>query len=290
MGNTNILVSIIVPCYNQAQYLSDALKSVLDQTYFNWECIIVNDGSPDETELIARAWLVKDSRFKYVFKENGGLSSARNKGIDIATGEWVQFLDADDYLHKDKLKISIDNIRENPTLELVVTNYKMFSTSIKKLFTTSNFYNQENLTYEQILFEWGESFVIPIHCGFFKTNIIRLNQFDESFKAVEDWFMWLNYLKIVKHSIYLNLPLAYYRENPKSMTKDYELMQNSLVKAYKQIYKSIPNEISDKFILKIIDRLNNKILNQKARITSLEYKNEHYIRIFFSKMKRKLLK
>ena len=84
-----MLISIIVPCYNQAQYLDECLQSVLDQTYHNWECIIVNDGSPDNTEEFANKWTAKDSRFKYLLKTNGGLSSARNAGIETANGEWI---------------------------------------------------------------------------------------------------------------------------------------------------------------------------------------------------------
>ena len=79
----NPLVSIIVPCYNQAQYLPETLDSVLAQTYPYWECIIVNDGSPDNTEEIAKHYCEKDSRFKYVYKENGGLSSARNVSLHL---------------------------------------------------------------------------------------------------------------------------------------------------------------------------------------------------------------
>jgi len=65
----NPFVSIIVPCYNQAQYLSEALQSVLEQTYENWECIIVNDGSPDDTQEVAKIWLEKDVHFRYIYKE-----------------------------------------------------------------------------------------------------------------------------------------------------------------------------------------------------------------------------
>ena len=86
----NILVSIIVPCYNQAHFLDEALQSVLSQTYTNWECIIVNDGSPDNTENIAEKWLAVDSRFKYIKKDNGGLSSARNIGIKMSKIEQVK--------------------------------------------------------------------------------------------------------------------------------------------------------------------------------------------------------
>lgn len=89
-------VSIIVPCYNQAQYLDEALQSIVDQTYTDWECIIVNDGSPDRTEEVARSWEAKDPRFVYVYQENGGVSSARNLGIQMAKAEFLLTLDADD--------------------------------------------------------------------------------------------------------------------------------------------------------------------------------------------------
>ena len=82
--NEKGMVSVIVPCYNQAIYLPEALNSLLAQTYQCWEAIVVNDGSPDETEKVALEYTRKDSRIKYVFKENGGLSSARNKGIELA--------------------------------------------------------------------------------------------------------------------------------------------------------------------------------------------------------------
>ena len=78
---TSPKISIIVPCYNQAQYLDECLQSALDQTFQNWECIIINDGSPDETEEFAKNWTEKDARFLYFKKENGGVSFARNFGI-----------------------------------------------------------------------------------------------------------------------------------------------------------------------------------------------------------------
>ncbi|HEU4496898.1 MAG TPA: glycosyltransferase family 2 protein, partial [Flavobacterium sp.] len=89
-------MSIIVPCFNQSQYLGEALQSVSEQTYTDWECIIVNDGSPDDTEEVSKEWCEKDARFKYLYKENGGLSSARNAGIAVAGGEYILPLDADD--------------------------------------------------------------------------------------------------------------------------------------------------------------------------------------------------
>lgn len=112
----NNLVSIVVPCYNQAQYLDESLQSLYDQTHTNWECIIVNDGSTDNTETIAQKWNIKDSRFIYLHKENGGVSSARNLGIEKAKGEFIVTLDADD-------KYGATFIEKG--LSVLVNNYKV---------------------------------------------------------------------------------------------------------------------------------------------------------------------
>src|SRR5690554_3213021 len=95
MPNTP-LISIIVTCYNQASYIDETLNSVLNQTYQNWECIIVNDGSTDTTEEVVSKWLKKDNRFQYIASTNKGVSNARNVGIEKAMGTYILPLDGDD--------------------------------------------------------------------------------------------------------------------------------------------------------------------------------------------------
>src|SRR5687768_4264400 len=119
----NRVITVIVPCFNQGVFLSEALQSVSDQTHVNWECIIINDGSTDGTEKIALEWQKKDSRFKYVFKKNGGLSSARNKGLEIATGDFLQFLDADDRISPDKFK---ESLRQSNTAQVIISGFQLF--------------------------------------------------------------------------------------------------------------------------------------------------------------------
>lgn len=120
------LISIIVPCYNQAHFLDACLQSVMEQSYENWECIIVNDGSPDNTAEIAKIWTEKDIRFKYIYKENGGLSSARNVGITAAKGEFIQLLDSDDLLEKNKLQIQIDAFLNDSEIDISISGYRYF--------------------------------------------------------------------------------------------------------------------------------------------------------------------
>ncbi len=96
-------ISIIVPVYNVERYLNRCIDSILNQTFSDFELILVDDGSPDSCPCICDEYAKKDSRIKVIHKENGGLSSARNAGLDIAKGEWVTFIDSDDWIHKDCL-------------------------------------------------------------------------------------------------------------------------------------------------------------------------------------------
>ena len=92
------LVSVIVPCFNQGRYLVDALESVLAQSYPSWQCIVVNDGSTDETRRVALEYVARDPRFRYLEQKNSGLSAARNRGLGEMRGSHVQFLDADGWV------------------------------------------------------------------------------------------------------------------------------------------------------------------------------------------------
>lgn len=124
---TNPLASIIVPCYNQAQYLEEALQSLYAQTYTNWECIIVNDGSPDNTEEVVRKWEARDPRFTHVYKENGGVSSARNLGIQNAKSEFILTLDADDKYEAGFLEKAMDVLVNNPEIGMVSSWGRFFN-------------------------------------------------------------------------------------------------------------------------------------------------------------------
>jgi glycosyltransferase involved in cell wall biosynthesis len=125
-------VSVIVPCYNQAQYLDEALQSIFEQTYTNWECLIVNDGSPDSTEEVARKWEAKDPRFIYLYQENGGVSSARNLGIEKATGEFILTLDADDKYEATFLEKALTVLVLNPEMG-IVSSWGRYFTDDKQL-------------------------------------------------------------------------------------------------------------------------------------------------------------
>jgi glycosyltransferase involved in cell wall biosynthesis len=263
------IVFIIVPCYNQAQFLDEALQSILEQTYTQWECIIVNDGSLDGTEQVADKWLEKDSRFKYLHKENGGLSSARNAGLDLAKGDYIQFLDADDCIAATKLELSLHhlNLARSNDVRVVVSNFRMF---VDNTGNTSDPYcilNSQLFNFESVLYEWEESFTIPIHCGLFDFSLFKSFRFPEDLKAKEDWVMWVTLFHKDCRKIFINEPLAYYRRNPDSMTMTKDMLCSQL-KAYEYFKRILSEEEFHRLSLVLISRhyKSNEEFKRKLRV------------------------
>jgi len=114
-------MSIVVPVYKVESYLKECIESVLDQSFRDFELILVDDGSPDNCPAICDEYAARDSRIRVIHKENGGLSDARNAGLDVATGKYIYFLDGDDYVHPDLLE-RINSSME-PDTDLFVFNY-----------------------------------------------------------------------------------------------------------------------------------------------------------------------
>ncbi|MEN3322518.1 glycosyltransferase family A protein [Mariniflexile soesokkakense] len=225
----NKLVSIIVPCYKQAHFLDETLQSVLNQTYDNWECIVVNDGSPDNTEKVAKQWCSKDERFKYISKENGGLSSARNTGIKVSNGEYVLPLDSDDIIDANFLSTLVPELRKDESLA-IVSCYSLFfdkgvDNIIYKLKPKGT--THLNLLYANQL----------IATSLYKKKCWEeVGGYDESMKnGFEDWEFWLSITKRGwKYKIVEDF-LFYYRKSRKSMLVD--TIKNHSEKSREYIYR-----------------------------------------------------
>lgn len=122
-------ISVIVPCYKVEEYLPQCIDSIIGQTYKNLEIILVDDGSPDKCPLICDEYAQKDSRIKVIHKENGGLSSARNAGLDIATGDYIAFVDSDDWLELDMYE-TLYNLINNYNVDIAVCDIVKFSNDV----------------------------------------------------------------------------------------------------------------------------------------------------------------
>ena len=116
------LVTVIVPCFNYARYLRQCVESLSRQSYTQWECIIVDDGSTDDTSAVCAELGGSESRIRTIRQTNAGLSAARNAGIRRASGEFVQFLDADDLLQSEKLATHVGYLRAHAGVDIVAGN------------------------------------------------------------------------------------------------------------------------------------------------------------------------
>lgn len=265
-----------MPCYNQAKYLDEALQSVFDQTYRNWECIIVNDGATDNTAEVAHSWVEKDNRFKYIYQSNQGLSSARNKGLDYIKGEYIQFLDADDIIPPEKF---IQSLEYGNQVDIVISNFKMFTNVKQASFPAYFTLSKEKFTFYNILTGWDDSFVIPIHSGLFKSILFNSIRFNEKLKAKEDWVMWLQIFQLNITTFFLENSYALYRSTPGSMSQNRLYMSINSLPAYQFIYTSIPIEFREIFFKKVVDALghllseNEKILRNTRESTSYRLGN-----------------
>lgn len=206
----NKKISVILPVYNSQDYIQDTIKSVLKQTYKNFELIVVNDGSTDNTHSICEKLSQKDKRIKYFSKENGGVSDTRNFALIHASGEYVTFIDSDDLYEKDYLEVLIMNI-EKYNADLITCAYKTLSNNSKIIdcceeFLDCNFKDyieklQPNFLFNQL---WNKMF---------KMNIIRKNNlsFDTALDLGEDYKFNLEYIMLSNKQIYINESLYNYR-------------------------------------------------------------------------------
>lgn len=225
----NPKVSIIVPCYKVEKYLSNCIESVLHQTYENWELILVDDGSPDRSGEICDNYAKKDNRIKVIHKTNGGVAVARNIAIDLAEGEYISFLDGDDFLHTDYIRELIRLTLKYQT-EIAQCNYirgndTKFPDIIKTV--TEKIYNSHNIftTDTAKIIIWGK---------LYKTDIIKSIKIPEKRYFEDDWVTWRWYYS-AKKIVVTSKPYYYYTSNEMSTMARHKKSPNiSFIDAYKE--------------------------------------------------------
>lgn len=197
----NPLVSVIVPCYNQADYLREALDCVLAQTYTNWECVIVDDGSNDNSCAVAQEYLNKDTRFAYLYQENQGPSVARNNGIQHSSGEYILPLDADDLIADTYIEKAICAFVDNPEYKLVYSRAKKFGALNVE-------WNLPDYSYNKLL--WDN--IIFCSAIYKRKDYNSTKGYNPNMReGLEDWDFWLSLLGPDDKVYRINDILFYYR-------------------------------------------------------------------------------
>lgn len=222
----NPLFSIIIPCYNQAHFLPQCLDSLLEQEFKNWEAIVVNDGSHDNTNEVVQKYKVKDSRIKLVEKINGGLSSARNSGIIAAKGSRFIFLDADDFLYPNCLEKVAEVAQESDENTLIQYGYTYIKEDGKEVLSHTRAQKREPLIPNIFKGNLGPCHSICIS----RYLLVAAGSFDESLKSVEDWDFWMRAVKSGGTQRIIPEILVYYRYAKNSMSRDGFVMFEALKK------------------------------------------------------------
>lgn len=197
----NPIISVIMPCYNQAPYMPDALQSLLDQDYPYWECIMVNDGSTDNTEQVAMQWVNADDRFKYFYKSNSGVCETRNYAVKQAIGKYLIPLDGDDKISSTYFSQAIKVFEKDPVVKLIYSDTILFGDRDEKIINPPYEYSKmltENQIFNSAIFKRFD-FLETVG---YNPNMIY---------GIEDWDFYLSLLQPTDKVVKLDAYHYYYR-------------------------------------------------------------------------------
>jgi len=208
------LVSIIMPAYNAQDYIKQSIQSVVKQTYNNWELLIINDGSTDNTVSIVESF--KDTRIVLFSQENSGVSRARNYGISKAKGDYIAFLDSDDLWKNNKLNVQVSYMKKHPDIVLSYTDYDSFKLQ-NEIIKNKQLYpfQIENQHDRLLVFNYIATLTVMLKKEIFQ----KVDGFDISLFGPEDWDLWIRIAKIGKIA-FINQKLALYREHESGISKN----------------------------------------------------------------------
>ncbi len=255
------LVSVIIAVYNVEKYLKRCLKSVINQTYKNIEIVLVDDGSKDSSGKICDEYKEKYENVVVTHKKNGGLASARNAGLELAKGEYVCFIDSDDWLEENYVEVLYNKIKENKSQVVRCEFYK--NNKKEQKIETEGTDKETKYNKEQI----RENLIPEILLGkrmcytwalMIKKDVAKKIKFDESKLLLEDTCFFLNLLLHIENIILIPNPLYHYYENTNSLTR-------SAKKIEKNMYHLL--EINE-YIQKELKKVN---LDEYCKITDKTY-------------------
>lgn len=228
-------VSVIIATYNCAQYLPEAIESVFKQTLKDWELIIVNDGSTDETDEIVNPYCA-DQRVKYISQENRGLAAARNRGMKDSKGEYIQFLDADDLIHNEKLKRQGDYLDGHKDVDVVFSEYSFFKDDLQGILIEPPCRKFSKDIRKDML----KGNLIVVNSTLAKRSAIeKAGGFDETLTSTEDWDLWLRLLQSGAAFVRINDKLAFVRLHQKRMSRNSLNMYWGRYRVIQKVLKNI---------------------------------------------------
>ena len=222
---TNPLISIIIPTYNRAHLIGETLDSILNQTYQNWECIIVDDGSTDNTEEIVTAYVSRDSRFQYHQRPDSyksGGNGARNYGLEASRGEYINWLDSDDLISINKLEYQVSALLENK-YDVILCEWLFFKNKDDINYSHSRKYKDFNSGIELLNYMGINSIYIPVHIYLIKSQIVnKSGKWNEFLKLNQDGEFMTRVLLQTNEIKFVENAYALYRTSTSNNTSSYK--------------------------------------------------------------------
>lgn len=255
---SNNLVSIIIPVYNVATYLDECLNSVIKQTYKNLEIILVDDGSTDDSLEICNLFAKKDKRITVLHQDNAGVSSARNRGLNIITGEYVLFIDSDDKIELNMVEILERVIDRNDKVDAVFCGYKEFDDISGKIIKVVSPDKPKKVNRDNGVLEIFGEYSTMLWNKMFRSSIIgNTDLFDETLKIGEDELWMIDVLKKADSIVLIGIPLYYYRNRITGVTKEKKYSDTKMTdfESQKKVLNSIKEYKSEKLVLYAQERL-----------------------------------
>ena len=222
----NPLVSVVIPCYNADKFIGDTIRSVIGQDFQDWELIVVNDGSCDNSEKIIQTF--NDERIRYFYKENSGVADTRNFGISIAKAPLIAFLDADDLFQPENLSLKVAFLLENVAFGFVHSQEIKFDAT-QELETTVGQGGDvlDQLLAMQAVIHSPSSVIVR------KNLLVSINCFDIKLSTSADWDLWVRLSNITKLG-FIEKPLVKYRLHSNQMHSNIPLMEKDMLYALKK--------------------------------------------------------
>lgn len=254
----HILISIVVPVYNAELYLEECISSILRQTYVYFELILIDDGSTDNSLIICRSFEKKDSRIEVFHQDNSGVSSARNLGIRLAHGEYICFVDADDWIDETYLSSFVESLLKNRNLDLCVQGLKSFENGkmMKRKKFIDELFESRNMS---AAFEGGLISFRGPYCKLFKMSVLRCYnvKFPIELSYGEDSIFYLQYMHYIDTIQTISSAGYNYRRNIKTSLTSKCHTPEKLLLFYK-LNEELMKSICSKFNLKADNPRYNK--------------------------------
>ncbi|WP_303690572.1 glycosyltransferase family 2 protein [Megamonas hypermegale] len=235
------IISIIVPVYNVEKYLKRCIESILNQTFKNFELLLLDDGSTDSSGSICDKYAKKDNRIIVKHKKNQGVSATRNLGIDIAKGEYITFVDSDDWIENDYLEKMYLKINEMNVPLLITGHIEERNGIVKNTFILDRerIYTRTDI---QLEFLKQEKFMWTVGDKIYNLKLIKNFRFDTELKIAEDMYFLWNVLKIINKVGYIPLYKYHYDKSASSTTSTpFSLKWMDSLKVKKKIYEDCKN-------------------------------------------------